>query len=744
MLSPAPTTKFLGQFLSTRQLIRSTGQPLYTYKTSRNEYEQLRTLLIQAPLTDTTAACFVLYAAEWWRRNYGSGHWEWAPIFEEIQRSDWISHSKRNQLMNSGCPYWQRPVFQHENGNNSLLGTLFFESGIPVGLLTNESESHIKGLITKSFSFLETYSTERADTSDWIGDLARTNQLPSALNVDPFFKLIYKISQGLLTLKMTHQLGIREQPLTYLNQHVPDWRENLPLRIDDHAGARAFLDSLLVDVVKIARREVSKIGVAYKLLQVGNEWTLKTTLNIPNGLYKPANLQLDEAALSYFSNKILIKVCFDTTEKLIGYAFKNSNDDLSINGLEAVTLPVGIHAKSWRLLLADAQTDHQATIDLPYADGLDPAMPWVFAHQDEEYAVLKGIGSTRLSASQALVICPTAFVINAPAERIKQLGDFSESQTVHELSASCILCDEQDDQVFRIRLSEPTDDNFYIALHPQRNGHCLPFYQKQHANVFLGFPRIRRVHKQGGIALPSRDKIEYRTYQNKAWQTVADTDGLVGRFKIRSIGPEGDVLFSKEVAVLPVNFCVRFDAANRSIVLSGSTAFNLSVCNDQPGLELTITKVDKGHQVSVKGSSQASKLTMLLGTSLASDITLHIPFPAASATFRDRTGKVMATNQSIDMQALHGAELVLTNVSATQQTSQISLTLVDRHNREAEAYAITKALKLPPFGSIEVSLVKYQHDFERLFSFTSNLDAVIRIQQQRGSQHSRIAIHTSA
>ncbi len=730
MLLPLPSTEFLNQFLTSRQLTRPTGKPLYTYKTSRAEYEQLRTLLVRAPLTDTTSACFILFAAEWWRRNYDGGHWEWNPIFEEIQRPEWGNHSKRNQLMNSGCRYWQRQLFQHEKGNNSLLGTLFFESGIPVGVLTNES--YIKALVTKSFSFLETYSTQRADASDYIRDLARANQLPNALNVDPFYELIYKVIKALLHLKTTCQLGSREQPLTYLNENVPDWRESLPLRIDDHAGASAFLDSLLVDVARANRQEVSKIGVTYSLIQVQDIWMIKTALRVPNGLYKPAHLQVDEATLAGFSTKLQFKVTADTTETVLGYVFKNGNGDVSVSGLSDVTLPGLIYAKPWRLLIADGRSDKQATIDLPYSDGLDPAMPWVFAVQEEGAAMLKGVGSTRLSASRAFVVCPATFVIDADEGTVKKEGVFSESQTVYALSATCVFRDERDGQLFRVRLSEPTDDNFYVALHPQTNGHCLPFFQKLNANIFLGFPRIRRVHKSGGFMLASRDTIQYKSSQHSNWQDVAETSGLLGRFKIRSVGPEGDVLFSKEIAVLPADFKVQFNAVGRSVVLEGAAAFGLSIRNDEPGQDLTITKADTAYRIAISGENQSSKLTMLLSAAGAKDITLHVPYPTASGTFRDRTGLVMANGQAIDLQMLQGASLVLTNVSATTQIHQITLTLSDKHNRESSAHRIDKPVSIPPFGTVEVSLMKYLNAIERLLSFTRTVDAAVRIQHNRG------------
>ncbi|OZI07004.1 hypothetical protein BWI93_17000 [Siphonobacter sp. BAB-5385] len=122
MLTIAANTAFLQTFLTQRNLRIPKGTALYTYKTTQEEYESLRTLLATMVLTDQTAACFVLFAAEWWRRHYKGGFWEWLPIFEQIRRPEWNTPARRDDLMRKGCRYWNRPIFQHDTGPNSFTG----------------------------------------------------------------------------------------------------------------------------------------------------------------------------------------------------------------------------------------------------------------------------------------------------------------------------------------------------------------------------------------------------------------------------------------------------------------------------------------------------------------------------------------------------------------------------------------------------------------------------------------------
>ncbi|MBC8154431.1 MAG: hypothetical protein H7Z72_16125 [Bacteroidetes bacterium] len=611
------------------------------------------------------------------------------------------------------------------------MGTLFFESGIPLRLLTNEG--YIKNLIVDSFKSLQTYRTRREDTVARIRELAWTNQLPGSLRVDSFFDLIFKIVDSFLKFKTAYQLGNQAQPLAFLNEKLPTWRDELPLRIDDDPTASTFLDSLLIDVAKMAKQEISKIELTYALFQQEGTWAIKTQLSIPNGLHTAENLQIIPDIFSAFTGRVTLSIVTGTTENTVGYGHKNGNNQLSISGLNSCELPAAIYKKPWHLVFTDTHTDQLASVDLPYSDGLDVRLPWVFSQPDEGPVRLKGVGSVRLLAGRALVVCPTNFVLNGPEGSIISRGAFSAGQSVYEISATCVLRDEVDDQLFRIKLSEPNEDNFYVVLHPQRNGNCINFYQKLNAGIFLGFPRIRKLHKSGGWGLASSDTLQYKTAFHKTWQPIADTSGLIGRFRIRSVGTEGEVVFSREVAILPPNFALRFDAANRQILFDYTAAFTLSVFTDGSAVDPDIALAGTGHRVRVGAGDQGERLKIRLSAANVSDVTLHVPFPAASGVFLDGTGGAMLNNQKIDLHMLHGASLVLNNVSATVQTHQISFTLNDIHNREAGLYTIGKTIRIPPFSNTEISLMKYKGDINRLLSFSRGIDAVVRVQHNGGT-----------
>lgn len=87
-----PFICWLASFLRARELCHPDGRTLYEYQTSIVEYQQLKTLMTQqlseslvtGHLSERVlcrspniAACFVLFCAEWYRREYQT-HWGWA------------------------------------------------------------------------------------------------------------------------------------------------------------------------------------------------------------------------------------------------------------------------------------------------------------------------------------------------------------------------------------------------------------------------------------------------------------------------------------------------------------------------------------------------------------------------------------------------------------------------------------------------------------------------------------------
>ena len=108
--------EWMHRFLESRELKIPDGRPLYQYRLSDSEFSGLFETLkfttqlgIQnIPSMLSWDASFVMYASEWWRREY-CGHWGWGDIFGSIG-ADYteLLVGARNDLVESGLRRWRR------------------------------------------------------------------------------------------------------------------------------------------------------------------------------------------------------------------------------------------------------------------------------------------------------------------------------------------------------------------------------------------------------------------------------------------------------------------------------------------------------------------------------------------------------------------------------------------------------------------------------------------------------------
>lgn len=128
---------WLREFLAQRGLNSPDQRALYAYHCTHEEYKNLSqlvsvTLGLQPSCTDKAiAAGFVLFGAEWYRREYRSQDgWSWSPIFATLGCS--LSQQQLAEVIPAGLErYWKRPLHFYESSRRDFLGSVFGEGGLP-------------------------------------------------------------------------------------------------------------------------------------------------------------------------------------------------------------------------------------------------------------------------------------------------------------------------------------------------------------------------------------------------------------------------------------------------------------------------------------------------------------------------------------------------------------------------------------------------------------------------------------
>lgn len=141
-------------FLARRDLARPNGDMLFAYRASKEEYLELRAifaaqlaLLNGRPWTfgsPSECACFVLYAAEWWHREYAGGAWRWEDILESIWPTFNVDVLERTYAVERGLRSWGH---QPSGAGKRYLGAIVAQGGLPLQLVAKGDGAIIKLLI---------------------------------------------------------------------------------------------------------------------------------------------------------------------------------------------------------------------------------------------------------------------------------------------------------------------------------------------------------------------------------------------------------------------------------------------------------------------------------------------------------------------------------------------------------------------------------------------------------------------
>lgn len=110
---------WLKQFFSSRGLVNTDGRALYRYNMNCEEFATAKNTLssfVSLGIENLSKvngwnAAFVIYAAEWWRREYDGSVWSWEKVFSSFGAdAKELNTVQRNFVVEYGLHYWRREV----------------------------------------------------------------------------------------------------------------------------------------------------------------------------------------------------------------------------------------------------------------------------------------------------------------------------------------------------------------------------------------------------------------------------------------------------------------------------------------------------------------------------------------------------------------------------------------------------------------------------------------------------------
>ena len=141
-----PIESHLRQLLQSRGLGRPDGRPLHRYALTDEEYRTTGDLLrkpdsiarMKAQAEDA-ARVFVLYSAEWFRREALSLFRRWEDVAPAVLGV--ITDNDKRALTLKGLQYWRRPLLRGTDDTREFLLTLAIEGGIPANVILDDTST---------------------------------------------------------------------------------------------------------------------------------------------------------------------------------------------------------------------------------------------------------------------------------------------------------------------------------------------------------------------------------------------------------------------------------------------------------------------------------------------------------------------------------------------------------------------------------------------------------------------------
>ena len=389
---------WLETFLASRKLERPDGRALYAYRCTGEEFESLAEALSRNPpqngsASDLPIRAFVLYAAEWWQREYDGSQWAWEPLLESIGWGG-IHYPDLYEPVRSAWGWWKVDLVRLPTSIR-YLGTFACQGGLPLALVGHGHNSVTRYLR----AVLKHTAAYRRFVEDPI-DLARDQQQflrPPTLRRDYVFRLVADLIEAVLDLQDDAR---DEDPLNTLDQVRPDWRRTMPLDLEDER-ARDLLTGLLREAGRDRTSPADDFRVERFLRRTGIGWRIGARVRLPASISADAlkrRLGVPTDELPH------LQVCTGgKSTRVVGLYAARSEDFLLARDTRGATEFWDMEAAE-EVRLRFRAGDPIGGQVLPYRGGALGELPWVFRN-DDDYAFV-GEGSVANRSPELLVLVP--------------------------------------------------------------------------------------------------------------------------------------------------------------------------------------------------------------------------------------------------------------------------------------------------------------------------------------------------
>lgn len=719
---------WLNNLFKRHSLSVADSRPLYEYRVTDEEFESLKNIMrlyAKAGLSNTSTAllwdvAFVMYSAEWWRREYDGSSWAWDTIFNSFDaNAQDLNDQQRYAAIRSGFRYWGRKI--RENNDRAVyLGSIACEGGLPLKQLVR-SKSSLGSVFNKAIPMYVRLNGSIA--SEIVAEFK--DYLPKAYQNSDIYEILGDMIQSVVSLKKEYALNQKTNPVFWLNTNVPTWRERFPLPMNDEISL-----TLLSDMVKIAAtNEVLTVPFqAARYLNDDYSVTLKIEF-LPFIDIEAIRFKAEDTVPARLEIELLDS---DGNSTNLGFALKTTyRNKASLKMPPSVFLIKGEKSsrKGYRVqfkhLAEIIDIDEQQSF---IAEELSDDVPWIFVSKNEEW-ILEGVASVSTRAKRVRVLYPKE--LNYAAEnaitKISELAAFSNRKLI-EMMGEVRLTDCQDSS-FKIKTNQEiqTSATYYL------NGKLLNF-DCSPSVVYLGFPELIGINKETEKrTISSPGQLVAKAVGSKSeWLPLNQAQNGVHEIRLKR---ENVILFRKRCVLLSPNFSVRLKSLDvlRGIIYLDNVGHAKIYCDSKIYHIITTDNGNTEIQLTAENTPPAFVSLTLSWTGMAEILTLKIPFPASGGQLIDAKNNILSREDSLFQDALHGVRLRLFNeLPNAKRELQLEFNLKTSGSDEKD---LRFCEKLTRNGSIiELSIIDYLEKITSLLSL-GKLDSFVKLSiYEKGSE----------
>lgn len=717
-------TRFLFSHI---RMTRPDGRPLYAYKCEENKYIELKELLIRQ-LSDFDKRgepktqfpyFFCLYAAETFCREHSEGQWKWETVFKPLGMECPSLQNNVYVWVEKGLEWWKRPLIRGQNGNREFLDTIACEGGLPLRLLQHENTK-----VNQFFRAVLERNHAQGGNVENVEANARleASYLPPNLRQPMVFRLTGELIAAVVALQ--RNIGTVANPIAALDATLPDWRKNLPLRLEEQT-AEALFNGLVKRAQELSRADSVRLRWRGKVKQTAYGWRVEKCLELPETV---SGIQI-KAWLKGQEPKARLRLLVNTpagSEAVAWLTLTQGSGDMARyrrewlrrGGLVLTGKPI---LEPHTLSLHDGQNDYSLTVQ----DGdVWDEVPWVFVKRDTmgEWEWL-GEGSVRTRVEHALVLAATTLDYHADGTGgCERLGILPELQrTIYQIGGTVDFLTAEQDR-YRIVCQAELDSSATFTIVGDTLIEALNAQP-----IYRGLPRIVEAQNPP-------DRMQWRPMlEGGMWRDFGYD--CAGRVWLRLTNAMSGVeRFRRQVDVLPRTFRIEstigLDTTKGEYRFYGLAGGSLHI---DPNIAAST-----GMTVDALGDCTAIRCPVLQTHSLpklivsllwpSGKVELCLPYPQRGAVFQ-LAGQLLQRNDCIPLARIGGLRLILQD-QAGGKRFWLDGEFIAQENGNGKTFRLGFRDRLPLVveGRCETTLLPWQERIASLLASSRDLDAHLRLE----------------